>query len=427
MCKIKYLTYVVLICLGLFLFTGCYATRQMQTPVAIQNQYLLPENMVIPNSVGIAINGEENSEITLRDFFGCRLYTHAWDQDKLLELGKNYFQTAVFAEKNTSKCDFYIQIDREVTLNNFSYVIKVVVNAALYDANGLRIKSFFVEDSTGKYTPSGELYVYAFLEGLSSFTLTPILLPLGNYSTAKSAEPCCSKALNSAYSRIFEEIYQFIKQSQSKDKHESIIESSGTGFAVSPEYILTANHVVNGMQKIEVRFDDGVWRHAELLANIASLDVAILKVEEKRSTWLPVSNTDDANVGEKIFTLGFPISSILGEEIKYSEGVLNSKSGLQGDKSLYQISIPIQPGNSGGPVITESGKLIGMVTSSAAIAYFYKQTKLLPQNVNWATKILNIRAFLGDEYIFPQRTLPKDRSELIKEVTKSTCKIRCEK
>ena len=66
------------------------------------------------------------------------------------------------------------------------------------------------------------------------------------------------------------------------------------------------------------------------------------------------------------------MKQVLGDEPKFSDGAISAMSGLGGDSTLMQITIPIQPGNSGGPVVTESGKVVGIVTSSASILQFAK-------------------------------------------------------
>jgi S1-C subfamily serine protease len=85
-----------------------------------------------------------------------------------------------------------------------------------------------------------------------------------------------------------------------------------------------------------------------------------------------------------VFTIGFPVPQVLGEEPKFTEGSITSVSGPDAEASLLQVSIPVQPGNSGGPVVTNSGLVVGVVTASAAIESFYGRTGTLPQNVNWA-------------------------------------------
>jgi S1-C subfamily serine protease len=65
-----------------------------------------------------------------------------------------------------------------------------------------------------------------------------------------------------------------------------------------------------------------------------------------------------AELGEQIFTLGYP-----REEVVYGEGYLSAKSGYSGDTTSYQISISVNPGNSGGPVINKNGEVIGIISS----------------------------------------------------------------
>jgi len=80
------------------------------------------------------------------------------------------------------------------------------------------------------------------------------------------------------------------------------------------------------------------------------------------------------------------VSDILGKEVKYTDGSISFLSGLQGNATFFQISVPVQPGNSGGPLVNQDGNVVGVVTAVAAVEAFYKATGSLPQNVNWAVK-----------------------------------------
>ena len=72
--------------------------------------------------------------------------------------------------------------------------------------------------------------------------------------------------------------------------------------------------------------------------------------------------------------------------MKYTDGSISSLSGIQGDATFFQISVPIQPGNSGGPLVNQEGNVVGIVTATAAVEAFYQATGSMPQNVNWAVK-----------------------------------------
>jgi len=86
----------------------------------------------------------------------------------------------------------------------------------------------------------------------------------------------------------------------------------------------------------------------------------------------------------EVFTVGYPVTDILGEELKFTDGVISSLSGVGDDAAFVQITVPLQPGNSGGPLVNNAGEVVGVVTSTAAVANFVRTVGTLPQNINWA-------------------------------------------
>ena len=102
--------------------------------------------------------------------------------------------------------------------------------------------------------------------------------------------------------------------------------------------------------------------------------------------FVELMSTAPAKLGDKVFTIGFPQPDLLGVRPKYSEGVIAALTGLEDDATRMQVSIPIQPGNSGGPVVDTHGHVVGIVAASAAVGIFLKYTGTLPQSVNWAVK-----------------------------------------
>jgi S1-C subfamily serine protease len=162
---------------------------------------------------------------------------------------------------------------------------------------------------------------------------------------------------------------------------------SGTGFMASSDgAILTALHVVEGGSEIEAIDGDGNIHRARLIGKLPDLDVALLEVDLKNAPALVVPASLRAVSGDAVFTIGFPATELLGTEPKFSDGAISALSGLKGDLSRMQVSVPIQPGNSGGPLVNERGEAIGVVVSSAAAASFYRNTGALPQNVNFAVR-----------------------------------------
>ena len=136
-----------------------------------------------------------------------------------------------------------------------------------------------------------------------------------------------------------------------------------TGFLIDVTgYIVTNAHVINKARNLIVENKKGDQFYASPVYVSTSTDLAILKINDtsfRNFTSLPYSiRKSSAELGEQIFTLGYP-----RDEVVYGEGYLSAKSGYSGDTSSYQISISVNPGNSGGPVINRNGEVIGIISS----------------------------------------------------------------
>lgn len=145
---------------------------------------------------------------------------------------------------------------------------------------------------------------------------------------------------------------------------------SGTGFALNNGYIATNYHVVENAKSIKVQGVRGSFNteyNAIVISTDKFNDLAIIKINDSRFNGfgtIPYRvKTSTSEVGEDVFVLGYPLTTTMGDEIKLTTGVISSKTGFQGDVSLYQISAPIQPGNSGGPLFDGNGNLIGIVNA----------------------------------------------------------------
>ena len=165
-------------------------------------------------------------------------------------------------------------------------------------------------------------------------------------------------------------------------------EWSGSGFALKNGYIVTNYHVVEGAKSIQIqglKGDFSIKYNAEVIATDKFNDLALLKVSDSKFAGfgtIPYNvKTTVSDVGEDIFALGYPLTSTMGDEIKLTTGVISSKTGFQGDVSLYQISAPIQPGNSGGPLFDNKGNLVGIVSAKHTGA----------ENVGYAIKTSYLR------------------------------------
>lgn len=145
---------------------------------------------------------------------------------------------------------------------------------------------------------------------------------------------------------------------------------SGTGYAISNDYIVTNNHVSDGAKSISIKGIKGDMNNgytAEVVATDKTNDLAVLRITDSRFSGfgaIPYSvSTRMADVGEDVFVLGYPLTQALGNEIKLTNGIVSSRTGYQGDASTYQMSAPVQPGNSGGPMFDSKGNVIGIVVA----------------------------------------------------------------
>jgi S1-C subfamily serine protease len=196
----------------------------------------------------------------------------------------------------------------------------------------------------------------------------------------------------------------------------------GSGFLIqSNGYIVTNHHVVDGAKKIKVRginSDFTTEYQADVVAKDINNDVVILQLKNKtlqfpKTPW--GIKTATSNTGEEVFILGYPLSQVMGEEIKLTTGVISSKTGFEGSIASYQISAPAQPGNSGGPMFDKNGNLLGVINAkfkgaenaSYAIKSFYLQPLLSSLSVD-------------ESQVFSQpNTLSgKSLSEIVAEVSK---------
>jgi len=167
------------------------------------------------------------------------------------------------------------------------------------------------------------------------------------------------------------------------------VKSSGSGFFISEDGIVATNaHVVNGAKDITISVSNEIGS-STYKAKIALIDtkndVALLKIDDekfKELSTLPYSIIETADIGDKVFTIGYPLNDVMGTNFKVTDGIISSNTGITDDVRYYQISVPLQPGNSGGPLFNKDGNVIGITSSRLNSDAVGTKT----ENVNYAIK-----------------------------------------
>jgi len=173
---------------------------------------------------------------------------------------------------------------------------------------------------------------------------------------------------------------------------------NGTGFLFSDtDYVITNHHLIKNAGSIIAKFTNGESIQAMVVTKDSKNDIAILKLQSSpnmSAAPIKLGNSSEATMGQRIFTIGYPASNIMGEKPKYSEGVINAMTGIKDDPTFFQISVPMQPGNSGGPLFNDKGEVIGITTSTMS-PLAINAIGAIPQNVNYAIKSSFVKNILS--------------------------------
>ncbi|MCC6561252.1 MAG: trypsin-like peptidase domain-containing protein, partial [Xanthomonadales bacterium] len=169
---------------------------------------------------------------------------------------------------------------------------------------------------------------------------------------------------------------------------------SGTGRFVAEDRVVTSLHVVDGARTIRLYLADGGTASARIAMTDRRHDLAILSTAPRAVRPLSL-RTQPMGLGAAVFTIGFPHSDVMGFRPKLANGVIASTTGVQDDVASYQISVPVQAGNSGGPLLDMSGQVVGIVAAKLRAERMYATTGDLTENVNYAIKANFIAELIG--------------------------------
>lgn len=211
------------------------------------------------------------------------------------------------------------------------------------------------------------------------------------------------------------------------DKPASL--TAGTGFLVGHEgHILTNSHVVASCRRIAVRFADRSTAVGTKIAEDKRNDLALVRTDRASPVGATFRDTQ-APLGEPVLVAGFPLPGVLSSEAIVSTGAVSALSGLGDDVSQLQVSAPVQPGNSGGPLLDRAGLVVGVVVAKLDALTVAKATGDIPQNVNFAIKGDVARLFLnayGVTYAVSGSGKPIEQTAVASAAKAITVQLLCE-
>jgi S1-C subfamily serine protease len=205
--------------------------------------------------------------------------------------------------------------------------------------------------------------------------------------------------------------------------------SSGSGVVFNKEGdVLSNEHVVNGCGKLSVVIG-GISHPASIVAKDSTNDIAVLRTSLKNNRYSSLRHSATIELGEQVMVLGYPLRGLLSEQMHATSGDVTALAGISGDSRFFQTSAPIQPGNSGGPVVDKSGSVVGLATAKLNALSVAKVTGDIPQNVNFGLKsavVLNFLDSVSASYTIISKGEKLEKTEIVKKVGPSVVAVLCD-
>jgi S1-C subfamily serine protease len=202
---------------------------------------------------------------------------------------------------------------------------------------------------------------------------------------------------------------------------------TGSGFFVSPDgYLLTNLHVIKNCQVARLNVG-GALVPAPVLFSDAKNDLALLKSNHPPS-FLVFREDQRLKLGESIIAVGYPLAGVVASSMNLTTGTVSALAGMGDDTRMIQFTAPVQPGNSGGPLLDQSGHVVGIVASKLSPLWAAEHLGDIPQNVNFAIKASVVRDFLdskGVEYSAMQSTNNVATTTVAEQVQSAVISVEC--
>lgn len=180
---------------------------------------------------------------------------------------------------------------------------------------------------------------------------------------------------------------------------------SGTGFYINNTDVVTAAHVIDGCARLTLETGEAL----SVISSDTGLDLAVLSTTRRSSSWLALSEQTEPKLGEHIVALGYPYRGMFDQGLSVTGGNISALPGATDPAKRVMLTAPVQPGNSGGPVLNKAGEVVGVIVSRADDLKVLQGTGTLPQNMNFAVSMQPLLGFLDKADVF----FPKGRDEAI--------------
>lgn len=206
---------------------------------------------------------------------------------------------------------------------------------------------------------------------------------------------------------------------------------TGTAFFINRDgYLLTNNHVINECTTIQIKTSESLTLSAKNIIASKEDDLAVLKVDLSPRDYAEFRLEKSPRQGETVITYGFPLTGLLSSTGNVTSGIITSLTGLGDNTRQMQISTAIQPGNSGGPLVDETGLVVGVVVAKLNALAVSKVTSDIPQNVNFAIRASNATSLLeakGIAFSVTKQGKKQELTELADKLKKYTALVECKK
>lgn len=211
-------------------------------------------------------------------------------------------------------------------------------------------------------------------------------------------------------------------------KEDATVLLMGTGFIISRQgHVLTNHHITKGCSTVRTIME-GRKQPLTIIATDVANDLALLQLPARVPSAARFREGRTIRPGDGVIVVGFPLRGLLASEASITTGTVSALAGIGNDTRFLQITAPVQPGNSGGPLLDHAGQIVGVVVGKLDTLMLAKATGDIPQNINFAINGTVAKAFLdanGVEYETEVSTRKMEPSDIGAIAKKSTLAIEC--